>query len=77
MTEKQIRNEIRRLRKTINERVRDGGVSTETISTASGGSRSVSYEPLANLRAELSQLEKDLAACRASARHCKAVYPWG
>ena len=77
MTEKQIRNEIRRLRKTIAERVADGGVTSETVSTASGGSRSVSYESIANLRAELANLEKDLAARKASSRHCMANYPWG
>ena len=73
---RQIDKQIAELEAALAER-RESGVTSESISTPNGGSRSLSYDSLASMQAELERLYRRRAAMARRGAACTCYYPFG
>ena len=71
-----IDKQIAELEATLKER-RESGVVSESISTPNGGSRSLSYDSLASLEAQLQALYRRRAAMSRRGAAATCYYPFG
>ena len=68
--------QIKELEAALSER-RASGVTSESISTPNGGSRSLSYDSIASMEAELQRLYRRRAAMSRRGAAATCYYPWG